>query len=327
LVEPKYGGSSDDVWWPTLVHRLPDYAGPVKPPSGLTGHLHDGRVLLSWWGSVGATAYEVSRGATSRGPFTRLAIVSADQVLTYTDAPPGGTWYYQVIAQGATGALTAGSNVVRVAASGESRLTMSLNAGSLAGAFLAADGASSTVQGKLLDNATWGDGRNNDKAIVFDGKASGLQLPQGLFSGLDDFTVSLWAYANGLHWDSCILFAGTDANSCLFIAPQSGAAGCLRFGIYGATGNDAHVIEAPSALPTKRWVHVAVTVQGTTGRLYVDGNEVAKSDDILLTPRQVGDQVTFLGRNWAHPPFNGRIQDFRIHAGALSAAEVAALAR
>jgi hypothetical protein len=42
---------------------------------------------------------------------------------------------------------------------------------------------------------------------------------------------------------------------------------------------------------------------------------------------QVGDQVTFLGRNWAHPSFNGRIQDFRIHAGALSAAEVAALAR
>ena len=54
---------------------------------------------------------------------------------------------------------------------------------------------------------------------------------------------------------------------------------------------------------------------------------MAKSDDILLSPRQVGDQVTFLGRNWAHPSFNGRIQDFRVHAGALSAAEVAALAQ
>jgi hypothetical protein len=324
--EPKYGGSSDDVWYPTLIHRRVDYAGPMKPASGLTGHLHDGRVLLSWWGSVGATAYAVKRGATADGPFAQLGTVTADQVLTYTDAPPGGVWFYQVVALGATGAASAGSNVVRVAASGESRLWLPLDGTLASGTFLAADGTSGIVQGKLLDNATWGDGRNGGKAVAFDGKASGLQLPQGLFGDLDDFSVSLWAYANGLHWDTCMLFAGTDAFSSLFIAPQAGA-GVLRFGIYGATFNDAHVIDAPTALPTKRWVHVAVTLQGTTGRLYVDGSEVANSDDILLTPRQVGDQVTFLGRNWAHPPFNGRIQDFRIQAGALSAAQVAALAR
>ena len=72
---------------------------------------------------------------------------------------------------------------------------------------------------------------------------------------------------------------------------------------------------------------MAVTLQGTTGRLYPDGTEVAKSHDILLSPRQVGDQVTFLGRNWAHPSFNGRIQDFRVHGGALTAAEIAALSQ
>ena len=327
LVEPKYGGSTDDVWWPTLIHRLPPYAGTMKPASGLTGYLQDGRVLLSWWGSVGAASYVVKRGPSANGPFIPLSTVDAEQVLTHTDAPPGGVWFYQVVAQGATSA-TEGSNVVRVATSGESRLSMPLNGMNdtgTSGALVAADGTSSTVQGKLLDNATWGDGRSGDKAVAFDGKASGLQLPQGLFAGLDDFSVSLWAYANGLHWDTCMLFAGTDANSCLYIAPQAGAGGRLTFGIFGATHNDAHVIEAPSAMPTRRWVHVAVTLQGTTGRLYVDGSEVAKSDDILLTPRQVGDQVTFLGRNWAHPPFNGRIQDFRIHAGALSAAEIAAL--
>ena len=61
--------------------------------------------------------------------------------------------------------------------------------------------------------------------------------------------------------------------------------------------------------------------------LYLDGQEVASANDILLSPRQVGDQVAFLGRNWAHPSFNGRIQAFRVDAGALSAAEVAALAK
>jgi len=61
--------------------------------------------------------------------------------------------------------------------------------------------------------------------------------------------------------------------------------------------------------------------------LYVEGAEVANSDAIVLSPRQVGDQVTFLGRNWAHPSFDGRIQDFRVQVGALSAAEIAELAR
>ena len=124
-----------------------------------------------------------------------------------------------------------------------------------------------------------------------------------------------------------MFYSGQDGFSYMCIAPQSGGQGVLRFVIAGAGHNDSQVVEASSALPIRRWVHVAVTLQGTTGRLYLDGTEVAKSDDILLSPRQVGDQVTFLGRNWAHPSFNGRIQDFRVHAGALSAAEVAALAQ
>ncbi|HEY8880689.1 MAG TPA: LamG-like jellyroll fold domain-containing protein [Roseateles sp.] len=329
LCEPKYGGSSDDIWWPTLIHRRPDYAGPMKPPSGLTGHLNDGRVLLSWWGSVGATAYVVQRATSARGPFTPVATVAADQLLTYTDAPSNGTWFYQIVAQG-SGAPRTGSNTVRVPVPGELRFRMPLDGASglvPTGTLLNADGTTTVVEGKLLDGATWGDGRNKDKAVLFDGKSAGLQLPAGLFSSLDDFTVSVWAYANGLHWDTCILFAGTDANAALFIAPQSGGNGRLRYGLFGATGNDLRTLEAPSALATKRWVHVAYTQKGATGRLYLDGIEVATVDTMTLSPRQVGDQVAFLGRNWAHPSFNGRLQDFRIYAGALGAAEIGALAK
>ncbi|KQU80655.1 hypothetical protein ASE08_09640 [Rhizobacter sp. Root16D2] len=325
--EPKYGGSSDDVWWPTLIHRRPGYSETMKPASGLTAHLRGDRVVLSWWGSLGATSYAVKRGPGADGPFSLLRTVPASELLTYSDTPPKGVWFYQVTAQG-VGAPSEGSNVARIAVSGEPRLSMPLNGVNntgTAGTLFTAAGTSASVEGKLLDGAAWGEGRRNDKALVFDGKKAGLQLPAGLFSDLDDFSVSLWAYANSLHWDSCLFFAGQDAFSCMFIAPQAGKG--LRFGIYGATHNDAQVVEAPWFMPIRRWVHVAVTLQGNTGRLYVDGTEVAKSDDILLSPRQVGDQVTFLGRNWSHPSFDGRIQDFRVHAGALSAAEIAALAQ
>ena len=329
LCEPNYGSSGgDDMVFPTLTQRRAAYAGPMKPPSGLTAHVRDGRAVLSWWGSVGATSYLVKQGASAEGPFADLATITAGELLTHTDTPPKSIWFYQVTALGSDG-TRASSGAVRAAVTGETRLSMPLNGVNntgTVGALLTPAGVQTNVEGTLLDGATWGEGRLNDKAVAFDGKAAGLQLPPGIFSGLDDFTVSLWAYANSLHWDSCLFFAGHDGFSSMRIAPQAGRGG-LRFAICAAGFNDEQAIEGLSPLPTRRWVHVAVTLQGSTGRLYVDGSEVASSDAVLLSPRQVGDQVAFLGRNWAHPSFNGRIQDFRVHAGALSAAEIAALSR
>jgi len=329
LCEPNYWSSGgDDMVFPTLTQRRAAYAGPMKPPSGLTAHVRDGRAVLSWWGSVGATSYVVKRGVSAEGPFTDLATIAAGELLTHTDTPPMSICFYQVTALGAAGAI-ASSDAVRACLSAETRLSMPLsgpNGTGTAGTLLSLEGNRSQVEGALLDGAAWGDGRLNNQAVAFDGKTAGLQLPSGVFSGLDDFTVSLWAYANSLHWDSCMFFAGHDGFSYMRIAPQAGKGG-LRFAICAAGHNDEQAVEAPSPMPTRRWVHVAVTLKGTTGRLYVDGSEAASSDAIFLSPRQVGDQVTFLGRNWAHPSFNGRMQDFRVHAGALSAAEIAGLAR
>ncbi|MEP6877059.1 MAG: LamG-like jellyroll fold domain-containing protein [Burkholderiales bacterium] len=325
--EPNYGGSSDDVAYATLTHRRPAYAGPMKPPSGLTAYLRDGRALLSWWGSAVAESYVVKRGATANGPFTPLTTLKASDLLTHTDAPPNGIWFYQVTALGSGGA-GANSNTVRVAVPGEARFSMPLDGanGTVAvGTLQSPAGDWTTIEGKLLDAATWGEGRRNDKAVAFDGESSGLQLPPGIFSNLDDFTLSMWAYANSLRTDCSMFFAGNDGYSYLRLVPKSRVG--LQFSISGAGFNDEQNVGVPWSMPTRRWVHLAVTLQGSTGRLYVDGKEAARSDNILLSPRQVGDQVAFLGRDWGHSPFDGRIQGFRVEVGALSAAEVAALAK
>ena len=324
--EPNYWGNSDDIAFPTLIHRRPAYAGPMKPPSGLTAHLHDGRVLLSWWGSAGATAYSVRRGTRPNGPFTHLTTVPATELLTYTDAPPDGVWFYQVTAQG-PGAPRAGSNVARIAVPGGAWLSLPLNDANGTGAFgalITPAGNWTAVEAKLLDGATWGEGRRNDKAVAFDGKSAALRLPPGLFD-LDDFTVSMWVFANSLRWNS-LLFAGSDANSYMHLTAKRG--GGLRFGIAGVTYKGEQSMDSPEGLvPIRSWVHVAATMRGSTVRLYVGGNEVGKADDFRLSPRHVGDQVTFLGRDFGTSRHDGRIQGFRVESGALGAAEVAALAK
>jgi hypothetical protein len=76
-------------------------------------------------------------------------------------------------------------------------------------------------------------------------------------------------------------------------------------------------------------VHVAVTLSGTVGTLYVDGTPVASQNEIWITPYQLGHTTrTWLGRSQypRDPFFKGRMQDLRIHSGALGATRIAELA-
>lgn len=331
-VEQNFGASSDDLWWATLTHRRPDYAGPMKAPSGLMVSANNGQAVLSWWGSVGAASYVVQRSDSANGPFTDLRKIATTGLLTYTDTPAAKVWYYRVASLASDGTRLA-SNAVRAVLGTEQRLSMPLNGRNntgTAGLLVTSSGAQTGIKGTLINGAKWGEGRlAGDMAVLFDPHTagSGLQLPAGIFADLHDFSLSMWAYANSLNWNTCMLFAGLDQYSSLYIAPKQGDGGKLRFGIYGATFNDTQDVAAPWPMPTRRWVHVAVTMRGSTVKLYVDGLEVGSSDGFRLSPRDVGDQVTFLGRNWSHDPFDGRIQDFRVWAGALGATEIAALAK
>jgi hypothetical protein len=76
-------------------------------------------------------------------------------------------------------------------------------------------------------------------------------------------------------------------------------------------------------------VHLAVTLSGSVARLYMDGALVGSRDDVTLAPYQLGvTRQNWLGRSQyaADPYFQGRLQDFRLHAGALTDSQIAALA-
>ena len=236
------------------------------------------------------------------------------------DAPTAGTWYYRITAATDVGDRV-GAETLRVAVPGELWLHLPLNG-------TANDASGQGRHAKLVGGASWGEGRNGGSCVLLDGRSGHVALPNGAVSALGDFTISVWAYWDNTAVNTRIFDFGSNDVAYMALAPRDGA-GRLRF---QASRNQFWVeqpLSAP-ALPTGRWVHVAVTLSGTEGTLYVDGSLVGSQPGIWMAPHQFGTTTqTWLGRSQygGDPFFKGRMQDFRIYSGALDAAGVAALAR
>jgi len=312
----------DDPSFGTLTFSRDPIAAGVAP-SGLTACLEGGKVRLSWWGSAYATSYQVHRGASATGSFAPVA-TGITEPRTWVDSPSAGTWYYRVVALTADGS-TAPSDPARVVLASQVRTRLPLADGSGTGA---ADASGNRADGTLAGAASWGAGRMTGASLALDGKTGHLALPAGIVSDIGDVSIAVWVY-----WDAAVTNArvfdfGSSDIAYMALTPRD-LSGRLKFMITGTTYFGEQAIAAQAALPTGRWVHLAVTLSGQTGILYVDGQEAGRNDALTLTPFQLGATTrNWLGRSQyaGDPYFAGRMQDLQIVAGALSAAEIAALA-
>lgn len=202
---------------------------------------------------------------------------------------------------------------------------------------LADAGAGAAARYSLDGDAHDGSGNGNDamvvgaprfvpgrfgQAVALNGSTDYLQLPPSLATSTD------WAFAGwvlwngGGHWQRVFDF-GLDTSRFMFLTPRS-SAGTLRFGIQN--GGSQQRLEAP-ALPVGVWTHLAVSLSGDTGKLYVNGVPVATNTALTINPADLGARFCYLGKSqWpADPLFNGRFDDFRFFDSALSDAQVAAI--
>ncbi|MGA3047448.1 MAG: glycoside hydrolase family 44 protein [Terracidiphilus sp.] len=84
-------------------------------PTGLAATVGNGTVTLTWNAGGGATSYNVQRGASSGGPFTKIGTVTSPAPTTYTDTGlTNGTTYYYVVS--GTNSVGTGPNSAPVAA-------------------------------------------------------------------------------------------------------------------------------------------------------------------------------------------------------------------
>jgi alpha-L-arabinofuranosidase B-like protein/concanavalin A-like lectin/glucanase superfamily protein/lamin tail-like protein len=165
-------------------------------------------------------------------------------------------------------------------------------------------------------------------AVSLSGNGEYVSLPNGIVSGLHDFTVSAWVNPSANTAWSRVFDFGTGTSNYMFLTLSAGG-GPVRFAIT-ATGNGAEQqLNAPGNLPLNTWSHVTVTLSGTTGTLYVNGQPVATNTNMTLNPAALGaTNQDWIGRSQfgADPFLDAAVDDFQIYDRALSATEVASLA-
>lgn len=161
------------------------------------------------------------------------------------------------------------------------------------------------------------------KALVLDGINDYLVLPTHMGEATD-FTFAAWVYWNGgAQWQRIFDF-GTGTNQYLFLTPSSGG-NTLRFAI--KNGGSEQIVQT-TQLATAQWVHVAVTLSGNAGTLYVNGSPAATNASITINPSDFNSMRNYLGKSQfsADPLFNGMLDDVMVADYALNAGQIAVLA-
>jgi len=310
-LRPERGGGGhaatfDQVGLGTLTHtREPEAA--ATGPSGLTARKSGRDVVLSWWGASGATSYRVQRSAAAGGPETTLAADVRDP-LTYTDRvlPPAA--YRYVVTALREGQATGPPGEVRVDTVTRLLLTWPPTGDDVA----------------LHGGAAWTDG-----TLVLDGQDGYAALPPGIVSALSDFSIAAWVKLEAEQTWARLFDFGDDRGHAMFLTPRSNS-GQARFAVSTVYGYNTQAIDADAALPIGRWVHLAVTLSGQAGTLYVDGVAVGRNEAIAFPPCRLGRTTeNWLGRSRvaSDPYLRGQLADFRLWDGAVSDAQIRELAR
>lgn len=185
------------------------------------------------------------------------------------------------------------------------------------------DGAG-TNHGVAFGSPAFGPGPTGapNSVIQLDGLNDYVQLPSGVASS-ENITVAAWVYWNGGDVWQRIFDFGNDTTSYMFLTPRSGD-DTMRFAITDGS-NTAEQILDTEVLPANEWVHLAVTLGGNTGVLYVNGvPQVA--GQILLDPADINSVNNYIGKSqWPDPLFDGMIDDLRIYDYALDQTQIANL--
>jgi DUF1680 family protein len=161
-----------------------------------------------------------------------------------------------------------------------------------------------------------------------DSKAQYVTLPQEAINQLSDFTMATWIYLGSAQSWSRLFDFGQSTTVNMFLTPRAGVTGnAPRFAITTGGSGREQQINGTAALPVGQWAHIAVTLAGPVGTLYVNGEVAGTNTSMTLNPSNLGNPGNrWIGRSQYGDAFlDATIDEFHIFDRALSATELAAL--
>ena len=296
-------------------------------PTGVTATAADySSINLSWSAVTGATGYHVYM-ANSSAVNAIYTKVNTDVITGTTFANLGlkanTTSYYRVTAVNALGESGVSATASATTSTGipDANLIGWYKYDQTSGT-TAADSSGYGNNGTVINGATWTTG-NSGNAVDLDGTNDYSALPAGVVSNANTATLSAWVNLDTVtNWMRIFDF-GSGTSTYMNLMPKNGSNGKIRFAIRN-NGSSEQIIDGQSAVATGGWHHVAVTLNGATGTLYVDGLQVGQNTTMTLKPSDLGATTqNWIGRSqFADPYLDGRVDDFRIYNRAISASEV-----
>jgi hypothetical protein len=158
------------------------------------------------------------------------------------------------------------------------------------------------------------------------GSSQYIELPPGVLGTAPEITISVWVRPSHESAWARVFDFGDDTNRYLYLAARN-ATGVPRFAITDGGAGREQAINGSAALPLNAWTHLAVTIAGTTGTLYVNGVEAGRNTAMTLNPAVLGTlRNHWLGRSlYPDPAFAGAFGETNLWSRALSADEIAGL--
>jgi len=275
----------------------------------------DSKAIVEWNPLTGLS-YSVKRATSANGPFSVAGTTTAIQYIDSSVAN-GTTYYYQVVAKDSVAEYATSNIIAGTPGAGQwDYWKFNDSTGTRA---VDSWGAR---HGTLTGGASFTTGLQG-KAVQLNGSNGYVALPAGLMSSVNDFTIAGWVKLTAsITWARLFDF-GTGTTNYMFLSPVSGT-NTVRYAIK-VNGGTEQQINSTGPLPAGEWHHVAVTLSGTVGTLYIDGVAAGTNNNMGNKPSALGTtNQNYIGKSQftADAYLNSIVDEFRIYNRALTAAEL-----